>query len=60
MLKINVNGDINKALKKLKRKVRDTKQNNELKERKTYTKPTTKKREAKDKAIYNNKKNVEE
>ena len=59
MLRIEVNGDINKALKKLKRKVRNTKQVTELRDRKKYTKPTASKREAKKKAIYKNSKDVE-
>ena len=52
MLKIPViKGNINKALKQFKRKFRDTQVLKELRERKNYTKPTTKKRLAKEKAI---------
>ena len=52
MLKIPVvKGNINKALKQFKRKFRDTKVLKELKERKNYTKPSTKRRKEKEKAI---------
>ena len=53
MLKVEVvKGNIEKALKKLKRKVRDTKQNQKLRDGKTYTKPSEAKREEKAVAIY--------
>jgi small subunit ribosomal protein S21 len=53
MLKVEVkNGKIEKALKILKRKVRNTKQNQELRNRKQHTKPTEEKRAEKKKAIY--------
>ena len=50
------NGNINKALKVLKQKVRNTKQNQELRERKEYTKDSVKKRKQKLDAIYKEKK----
>ena len=53
MLKVEVvKGNIEKALKKLKRKVRDTKQTQKLREGKTYIKPSVLKREEKSEAIY--------
>ncbi len=53
MLKVEVvKGNIEKALKKLKRKVRNTKQTQKLRGGKTYTKPSELKREEKAKAIY--------
>ena len=52
MLKIPVvKGNINKALKLFKRKFRNTKKLQELRERKNYTKPSAKKRVQKDEAI---------
>ena len=52
MLKIPViKGNINRALKLFKRKFRNTKKLQELRERKNYTKPTTKRRKQKEKAI---------
>jgi small subunit ribosomal protein S21 len=52
MLKIPVvKGNINKALKQFKRKFRDTQVLKEIRERKHYTKPSLKKRRAKDEAI---------
>ena len=52
MLKIPViKGNINKALKLFKRKFKNTKRLQELRERKHYTKPSTKRRLAKEKAI---------
>jgi small subunit ribosomal protein S21 len=57
MLIVNVkNGNIEKALKVLKKKVRNTKQNQELREREEYVKPSIKKREKKNTAIYKRKK----
>jgi small subunit ribosomal protein S21 len=53
MLISNVeNGNIEKALKNLKRKVFLTKQTQELKERKEFVKPSIKKREIIAKAKY--------
>jgi ribosomal protein S21 len=53
MIKVKIiDGNIEKALKTLKRKVSNIKQNRELSERKEYIKPTTKNRELKKKAIY--------
>ena len=52
MLKITViKGNINKALKLFKRKFRNTKKLQELRERKNYTKPSAKRRKQKEKAI---------
>jgi len=52
MLKIPViKGNINKALKLFKRKFRNTKKLQELRERKNYTKPSAKRRKDKEKAI---------
>ena len=52
MLKIPViKGDINRALKLFKRKFRNTKVLQELRERKNYTKPSAKRRKQKEKAI---------
>ena len=45
-------GDINRALKIFKRRGFDSGHIQELKDRKEYTKPTTSKRRAKQKAIY--------
>ena len=61
MLKIPViKGNINKALKQFKRKFRDTQVLRELRERKNYTKPSTKKRVQKDEAIRKLKKQQED
>jgi len=46
-----IKGDINRALKKLKRKTNDSGHLLELRERKNYTKPTTIRRKAKQQAI---------
>ena len=46
-----VKGNINKALKLFKRKFRNTKMLKEVRERKNYTKPSTKRRKQKEKAI---------
>jgi small subunit ribosomal protein S21 len=60
MLKIKVvKGDIEKALKDYKWKVKRTKVKDELNTRKEFTKPSEKKREEKGKAIYKRKKNEE-
>jgi ribosomal protein S21 len=52
---IQVKGDINKALKIYKKAVMDNGHILELRERKEYKKPTTVKREEKQKAIRRNK-----
>ena len=49
------NGNIQKALSKFKRKVKDSDHLYELKDRKQYTKPSVKKRRAKQIAIHNQK-----
>ena len=46
-----IKGNINKALKQFKKKFRDTQVLREIRERKNYTKPSTKKRVQKDEAI---------
>ena len=52
MLKIPViKGNINKALKQFKRKFKQTGVLKEVRERKNYTKPSTKRRKQKEKAI---------
>ena len=51
-------GDINKALKLLKNKTLQSGHLEELRERKTYTKPKTKRRLIKLNAIRNNKRNL--
>jgi ribosomal protein S21 len=53
------NGDIGKALKVFKRKVEESGHLNELRERKEYVKPTTKRRLVKQTAIRKNKLEVE-
>lgn len=52
MLLINVNGNIEKALKDLKRKVSKTKQLQQLRDRKEFKKPSVEKRDIMKKAIY--------
>lgn len=52
MLLINVNGNIEKALKDLKRKVSKTKQLQQLRDRKEFKKPSVAKRDVIKKAIY--------
>jgi len=52
------NGDLNKALKVFKKKVTDSGHLLELKDRKEYTKPKTKRRLEKEKAIRENERNV--
>ena len=60
MLKIPViKGDINRALKLFKRKFRNTKKLQELRERKNYTKPSAKRKKEKEKAILKRKYNEE-
>ena len=46
-----VKGNINKALKSFKRKFKQTGKLKEVRERKNYTKPSTKRRKQKEKAI---------
>ena len=53
------NGDINRALKLYKKKVEKSGHINELRERKYYTKPTTKRRLEKNTAIRKNKWDIE-
>lgn len=61
MLKVKVkNGNIDKALKILKRKVRGTKQVVRLRDNEDYTKPSETRREEKRNAIYIDKKKREE
>lgn len=61
MLIIKVDkGGIEKAIKKLRKKVRNVKQINILREKKQFTKPSVKKRLQKQKAIYIQKLNDEE
>lgn len=50
------NGNIEYALKQLKRKVSNTKQNQELKDRKEYTKKSVEKRELRKKAVHKQRK----
>jgi small subunit ribosomal protein S21 len=52
MLKIKVESKIEQALKAWKNKVKRTKQNFELRNRKEYTKPSVKRREELNKAKY--------
>ncbi len=53
MLIIKVDkGGIEKAIKKLRRKVRNVKQINKLRDNKQFTKPSVKKRLQKQKAVY--------
>lgn len=60
MVKVNVkDGNIEKALKKLKGKVRNTKQNVILRDNKEYTKPSASRRQQKKNAIYLEKKRRE-
>jgi small subunit ribosomal protein S21 len=49
------NGDIAKALKLLKKKVENSGHIAELRERRYYKKPSTRKREQKDKILFNRK-----
>lgn len=63
MLIVKVNkdkGGIESAIKRLRKKVRRTKQINRLREGKEYTKPSVKKRLQKQKAIYIQKLRTEE
>ena len=56
MLKVPVvKGNINRALKDFKKKFRDTKTLQKLRDRKEYTKPSVEKRQAKEKAIIRDK-----
>jgi|TARA_R110001592_G_scaffold14091_1_gene63860 small subunit ribosomal protein S21 len=57
MLNINIvvgkNESIDRALKRFKRKFRNLKLLQKLRDKQQYTKPSTKKREKKQKSIYN-------
>lgn len=53
-----IKGDINRALKKYKRKTNDSGHLQELRDRKTYTKPKTIRRKQKMDAIRNNQRDV--
>ena len=56
MLKVPViKGNINRALKQFKKKFRDTKTLQKLRDRKEHTKPSVAKRQAKEKAIIRDK-----
>ena len=56
MLKVPVvKGNINRALKNFKKKFRDTKTLQKLRDRKEYIKPSVEKRQAKEKAIIRDK-----
>jgi small subunit ribosomal protein S21 len=59
MLRIDVSkeGSFDKALKKWKKKFRDTKQITQLRERKAFKKKSVKKREEKQRAVYKQKLN---
>lgn len=60
MVKVNVkDGNIEKALKQLKNKVRNTKQNVILRDKEEYTKPSASRRQEKKEAIYLEKKRRE-
>tara|TARA_R100001591_G_C4264398_1_gene160654 strand:- start:164 stop:358 length:195 start_codon:yes stop_codon:yes gene_type:complete len=52
-IKVGKNEKIDRALKRLKRKFRNTKVLQHLKEKKYHTKKSTKRRHEKQKAIYN-------
>jgi small subunit ribosomal protein S21 len=53
MIRVQVkNGKLDPALKIWKRKVKNTKQLREIRERREFTKPSTKKRLSKQKSIY--------
>ncbi|MDC1282431.1 30S ribosomal protein S21 [bacterium] len=52
------NSNIDRALKTLKKKTRDTKQLQELRERKEYIKPSVSKRKMNIKAKYKQSKNI--
>jgi small subunit ribosomal protein S21 len=61
MLKVNVkDGNIERALKQLKKKVRNTKQRERLNDLREYTKPSVEKREELKKAQYIQKKRNED
>lgn len=61
MLKVNVkDGNIERALKQLKKKVRNTKQRDRLNDLREYTKPSVEKREELKKAQYIQKKRNED
>lgn len=58
-IKIGKKENINQALKRFKRKVRDTKLIKEIRSRKEFLKPSVKKRIAKQKAIRSQKYNLD-
>lgn len=58
IIKVDKSG-IEKAIKKLRKKVRNVKQINKLREKKQFTKPSVKKRLQKQKAVYIQKLNDE-
>ena len=60
IIKVNENEPIEKALKKFKRKEQQTKLVKELRDRKTYEKPSVVNRKKIQKAIYVNKKRLSE
>lgn len=53
-------GNVEKALRKFKNKIQDSGKLEELREREQYTKPTTKRRLAKNKAVRRYQKQVEQ
>lgn len=59
VVKVNEGESIEKALKRFKRKEQQTKLVRELRERKTYVKPSVAKRMQKQKAVYVNKMRLE-
>ena len=60
IVKVKKGENIDITIKRLKFKYRKTKLAEELRERKEYIKPTVKRRKQKQKAIYLNKKEIEE
>lgn len=60
IIKVNENEPIEKALKKFKRKEQQTKLVKELRDRKTYEKPSVVNRKKFQKAVYVNKKRLSE
>lgn len=60
IIKVNKDENIDIALKRYKIKYRKTKVAEQLRERMEYKKPSVKKREEKQKAIYRNKKRLDD
>lgn len=60
IVKLNNGDSIEKALKRFKRKFTMTKAIDELRERESFVKPSQKKREIKKRAVYRQKKRMEE